>query len=127
MAARGTKPKPLALRLVTGNAGKRPLPKPDVAPAGKPKCPAQLTKDQRAVWRQFIGPCHWLTPADAPLAAVFACLYAEFLADPAGMQAARISNLRAAMASLGLDASQRARMDLAPPAPSDTVDAYFFS
>lgn len=125
MATRGTKPKPLALRLVTGNAGKRPLPKADVALAGKPKCPAQLTKDQRAIWRQFVTPCHWLTPADVPLAAVFCCLYAEFLADPAGMQAARISNLRAAMASLGLDASQRARMDLAASAPADPAARFF--
>lgn len=125
MGTRGTRPKSLALRLVTGNAGHRPLPNADIAPAGKPRCPARLTKEQRAIWRQFVTPCHWLRPADAPLAAIFACLYDEFLGNPAGMQAARISNLRAAMASLGMDVSQRARMDLAPPAPPDPTARFF--
>ena len=124
MGIRGTKPKSAALRLIQGNAGHRPLPAADIAPPGKLKCPAHLTKEQRAAWRQFIAPATWLTPADVPLAVVFACLYAEFTADPAGMQAARVSNLRGAMSSLGLDASTRARMTAPAPA-RDAADSYF--
>ena len=114
MGIRGQRPTPTALRLIQGRPIKHAAAQAEPLPDGRPKCPARLTKEQRAVWRQFITPAAWLTSADVPLAVVFVCLYAEFMANPAGTQAARVSNLRGAMASLGFDASSRARMAWPP-------------
>ena len=127
MGIRGQRPTPTALRLVKGGKRSAKMPPPMLEPSGKPECPVQLTAEQQAAWRQFVTPAGWLTAADTPLCVVFVCLYAEFLADPAGTQAARIANLRAAMASLGFDASQRARMGAmsAAPAPDPLVAEYF--
>jgi P27 family predicted phage terminase small subunit len=63
-------PKPLRLRLVTGNHGKRPLPEnqPTRRP-GRPSMPRHLTKHGRAAWRRFSGllaDTGVLTAADGP-------------------------------------------------------------
>ena len=105
-----TRPTPIELRVVRGNPGKRPIPKGTPKPGGKPRAPSTLTVEQRAVWLEFIKPAAWLSRADAAIAVVFCCLYAEFLADPATMQAAKISNMRAAASSLGFDPAARARL-----------------
>ena len=53
MAIKGRKPKPKALRILQGNAGKRPLPEnipePDVS---IPKPPNFLTKDAKKEWKR---------------------------------------------------------------------------
>lgn len=53
---RGRKPKPTALKLVTGNPGKRPLnadePRP---PAGLPGCPPHLDQKGKTLWRELAG------------------------------------------------------------------------
>ncbi len=54
MAIRGRKPKPTALKVLTGNPGQRPLnhdePQPSATP---PKCPAWLSKQAKAEWRKL--------------------------------------------------------------------------
>ena len=54
MGRRGPAPMPSALKIATGNAGKRPIrddePKPEV---GAPKCPTWLASDAKSIWRQL--------------------------------------------------------------------------
>ncbi len=56
---RGRKPMPTALRIVTGNAGKRPLntrePKPVTA---IPTCPAHLSPTAKAEWKRLARHLH---------------------------------------------------------------------
>lgn len=49
MAPRGRKPKPARLKILTGNAGRRPI-KPELEPAPGATCPADLSEGARAVW-----------------------------------------------------------------------------
>ena len=55
MGRRGPPPKPTALRILNGNAAKRPLnarePKPAV---GTPHCPEWLSEDARKVWKRLV-------------------------------------------------------------------------
>lgn len=58
---RGRKPVPTALRLVTGNPGKRPVnphePKPPIA---IPTCPAHLSPSAKAEWKRLARTLHEL-------------------------------------------------------------------
>jgi P27 family predicted phage terminase small subunit len=51
---RGRKPKPTAIKLVTGNPGRRPTP-PDEPepPVGIPKCPPHLDAEAKREWRRM--------------------------------------------------------------------------
>ncbi len=52
---RGRKPKPTALRLVTGNAGKRKINKREPKPTGgAPTCPDFLSKEAKAEWKRVV-------------------------------------------------------------------------
>jgi P27 family predicted phage terminase small subunit len=54
---RGRKPKPTALRLLSGNAGKRPLPQGEPhLEAIAPACPEWLDQDAKREWRRLVGP-----------------------------------------------------------------------
>ena len=63
----------------------------------------------------------WLHRLDRYCLAAWCCLQAEFEADPAAMQAARLSLLRLLAGDLGLTAAGRARLGfaVAPPAEPD--------
>jgi P27 family predicted phage terminase small subunit len=52
--SRGRKPKPAPLRLIEGNAGKRPIPKPVAAPADLPVAPAHLPAEAKAEWARIV-------------------------------------------------------------------------
>lgn len=58
---RGRKPVPTALRLVTGNPGKRPFnphePKPPIA---IPSCPAHLSPSAKSEWKRLARTLHQL-------------------------------------------------------------------
>jgi hypothetical protein len=124
MAIRGRKPKPTVLRLLTGNAGKRPLPPPDPLPAGSIERPDGLQGAAAALWDRFIARAWWLTWADGPKALMWCHLQAEFEADPAGMRSARITQLRALGSELGFDQAARTRMGIASPKPPSPADEY---
>ena len=124
MAVRGTRPKPTALRLVQGNAGRRPIPQGEPQPGGRPKPLTKLTGRPLVHWRNLIVPAFWLTGSDGPLAFVLVHLLAEFEANPTGMQASKVSQIRAACSSLGFDPSSRARLGTTPPV-RDAADRYF--
>lgn len=127
MAVGGAKPKPAALKVVTGNPGKRDLGEsPDVSVrAGPLEPPEDLDPRQQRIWARYIDPAWWLTEGDAPLAYVWVCLQAEFQANPADMTASRISNLRSAASEIGLGPSARARLALEGAGRDDPADEFF--
>jgi P27 family predicted phage terminase small subunit len=51
----GPAPKPTALKLIQGNAGKRPLNKREPKFAGAPTCPSWLTKQAKAEWKRVVA------------------------------------------------------------------------
>lgn len=110
MAVRGQKPKPTHLRLVEGNAGKRPVPEGEPIPKGEIQKPSKLKGKPGGLWDQFISPAFWLTSADGPKAFMWCHLQAEFERAPGKMVASRISQLRALGSELGFDPASRARL-----------------
>jgi hypothetical protein len=63
---RGTRPKPVKLKLVTGNPGKRPLNAAEPQAPALAGIPAHLDGRQRLLWTEIIeaAPAHVLTQAD---------------------------------------------------------------
>ena len=129
MATRGPKPKPAALKLVTGNPGRRevtPPAQPEIEMRDKPLVPPRkLTKAQQAKWDRFIEPAWWLTEHDVPKAHMWVCMQMEFERSPGEMTAARIAQLRVLGSELGFDPSSRARMPAGNGKKKDPADAYF--
>jgi len=82
---------------------------PDVAPAN-------LTPIQVKAWWELVRqiPCGVLTSADQATVRLCAVLWAEFLVDAAGMQTARITQLRNVMGDLGLSPAARAKLATRP-------------
>lgn len=110
MAIGGQRPKPTILRVVGGNAGKRPIPKNDPMPEGRPEKPPGIDGEAEALWNLRIERAHWLTWADTDKAAMWCILQAEFYASEGQMVAARIGQLRALGSELGFDPTARARI-----------------
>ncbi len=127
MAQRGARPKPTALKMVTGNPGKRDLPGASKVAVRKTPLepPEALTDRQADLWRRYIDPAWWLVEGDAPMAFIWVCLQAEFQEDPGGMTAARISNLRSAASEIGFGPSSRARLALEGAGQEDPTDGFF--
>lgn len=132
---KGRKPTPTVLRLVTGNAGKRPLPAPDPLPAGTVERPKKLRGAVAKLWDTYIARAFWLSWADSPKALMWCHLEAEFERAPGKMIASRIAQLRALGSELGFDQAARARMGLplrpvsalparAPAGKADVADKY---
>ena len=128
MTTRGPKPKPRILRVITGNAGHRPLPPPerpfDTAVDNVLEPPARLKKRERELWDKFIRKCAWLMPLDAPKAFMWVKLHAEFERSPGQMLVGRISQLRSLGAELGLDPASRTRLSAEAPETEDKAAKY---
>ena len=79
---RGRKPKPTSLRLVGGNAGRRPLNHAEPTPeAGIPKAPPELGEDARAEWRRTAKQLHdagILTKLDRPALIAYCDAYGRW-------------------------------------------------
>lgn len=112
MAIRGRKPKATVLRLINGNAGKRPLPPPDILPAGSVVRPEKLRGVVANLWDEYIARSWWLTWAESPKAIMWCHLQAEFQRGPKKMLSSRIAQLRALGSELGFDQAARTRMGL---------------
>lgn len=127
MAQSGARPKPTALKAVTGNPGKRDLPDSgDFSVRTEPLEPPKPLEDrQQDIWNRYINTAWWLTDGDAPLAYVWVCLQAEFQENPGQMTASRISNLRSAASEIGLGPSARARLALEGAGKTDPTDGFF--
>lgn len=119
MAARGPKPKPPALRLVTGShrtarhgkiAETKANVEQSVASFGKLAKPTYLKGKAAEAWKEFIEPAGWLDGASLPAAVAFCELWAEFRMSPVRFVAARHTQMRGYMADLGLT-DPRARGD----------------
>lgn len=121
MAVGGRKPKPAALRVVTGNPGRRAIPgvTPDPDNPGLPEVdpreddlvpPKKLTIVQQRLWDRYINSAWWLTEHDVPKAFMWCALEAEFERSPGKMVSSRIGQLRALGSELGLDPSSRTRL-----------------
>jgi P27 family predicted phage terminase small subunit len=78
----GPIPQPTALRVLRGNAAKRPLPRREPKPArGMPPCPRRLSRVERAAWRRFgklLCGMQVLTVADGPQLELLCSTYAEW-------------------------------------------------
>ncbi len=130
MALSGRKPKPPALKLVTGNPGHRPIEGTGDAAAPPvreaPLVPhRKLTKAQRALWDRFIETAWWLTDHDVPKAYAWVCLQAEYDKAPVKMVAARIAQLRVLGNELGFDPSERGRLGISSGQRKDAADEFF--
>lgn len=113
MAIRGQRPKPTLLRIVGGNAGKRPVREERAIVADDPpEKPPGMDPEPGALWDLFVKRAHWLTWADTHKAAMWCLLQAEFYASDGQMVAARIGQLRALGSELGFDPVSRDRMRL---------------
>ena len=113
---RGQKPKSSHLRLISPPTGKKRLrrqPDSGIVATGRPKKPEQLRGRSSALWDEVLRSATWLTEPDGYLLWLWVELQSEFEAEPSLMPAARISQLRLAAASLGLDPSTRARLPAA--------------
>lgn len=110
---RGRKPTPTHLKILRGNPGKRPLPKNEIQPGGDVVMPRFLKGRAAKVWGEYAPELirlKVLTSIDVHTFAIWCALTAEFERDPAGMVAAKISQMRGIAASFGMEASARARM-----------------
>jgi hypothetical protein len=128
MAQRGRKPTATVVKLVTGNPGRRPLPKGEPMPTGRLTPPTTLSGRPLALWRRYISKAWWLASPDGPKAWLWCQLQAQAENDPAAFTAAKIAQLRAIGSELGFDPGSRARLgaDKQPPGGrSDPADRFF--
>lgn len=128
MAVAGRKPKPVALKVVQGNPGRRPLPEAttDVLMRESPlEPPKKLTKAQRVLWDRFINTAWWLSDHDVPMAYMWVCLQSEHDKAPKDMIAARIAQLRALGSELGLARAARDRLGITGGKKQDPADKFF--
>jgi phage terminase small subunit len=89
-----------------------------VSVGGKPLKPAFLPVRAAEIWDEHVpamSAAGLLSRVDGRMFAVFCVLAAEFEADPAGMSAARITQMRLIAGSFGMDPTGRLRL----PALSD--------
>ena len=91
MGKRGPKPKPTNLRLLEGNPSRRPINHGEPRPTGDPVCPAHLSEDAKAVWRQIMEslPPGMISAADSPLFAVYCQTWAIHKAATEALQRER--------------------------------------
>lgn len=54
MARTGRPPKPVELKLIEGNPGKRRIAEPPKAPPSKPRCPSWLSTYAKTEWRRVV-------------------------------------------------------------------------
>ncbi len=119
MAARGVKPKPAKLRLVTGtNNVTRHGPEAEVRKRSESAAkafggivrPAYLKGQAAWAWKRFIEPAFWLDAAREAAAIAFCELWREFREAPQRFPSSKHGQMRAYMAELGLT-DERNRSD----------------
>ncbi len=124
------KRKPTALKIVTGNPGKRPLPENEPDPQGEVKKPPFVKGKAVRLWKlrapelERLGV---LRSVDVEMFGVWCCLMAEFAESPRSFNAARLTQMRALATSFGIDPSARARMGTVPMGKKKDGAEEFFS
>lgn len=79
---RGRKPRPLELRVIEGNPGKRPLPAPVAVPPGLPDPPPHLDDAAVAEWIRIVadlGVAGLITRPDRAALAAYCCAYSRWI------------------------------------------------
>ena len=109
---RGRKPTPTAVKLATGNPGKRRLNAAEPKPTGDIERPKGMEPAVAKLWDTFIARAFWLRWPDGPKAFMWCSLQAEFEANPSAMNSARIAQLRALGSELGMDPAARSRLSV---------------
>lgn len=125
---RGDRPKPTALKILTGNPGKRPLPVDEPMPTGKAVMPKWLRKGAVVVWQEtapILEPLGLLTDMDVELFAQWCTLAAEFRKSPGKMVAGKMARMDAIAQRFGLDPASRARVKVSGQAKKDPADEFF--
>ena len=121
MAIAGRKPTADVIRITQGRKPKNPgAPQPN----SRPKPPVPMEGRPAALWRRYVAKAWWLTDFDSPKAWLWCHLTAEAEANPTGLLAAKVSQLRSLGSELGMDPASRARFG-APPPPADELDHFF--
>jgi phage terminase small subunit len=115
---RGTKPKPVELRIIEGNKSRRPLPDRAPTATGSPAKPKWLRGTGARLWAEYAPLLPWLGRVDSETLAAWCALSAEFQRNPENMNAARISQMRVLAAELGMTPSARTRL-IAPHEPKE--------
>lgn len=134
MAVRGQKPKPTHLRLLSGNAGKRPVnaQEPIYAPCTT-QPPDWLPEGARAHWERLasmLAQAGVLKESDRDLLATYCCLFAEYVETVRAGERASMSivgQLRQLMGELGLTPSARARIVAEPDSNHAQEKSRFFA
>lgn len=114
---RGRKPKSAAVKRVTGNPGKRRIPK-EVIVDGAPVKPRWLTGRGAEIWKELLGIAYWLTRADSYVMAAW-CDREAHHENPRNRAKWKAADRRehTSMASeLGLTSSGRTRLAVKDPA-----------
>lgn len=152
---RGRKPKPTALKVVTGNPGRRPLnPHEPEAPTGLPECPGHLSNAAREEWERIAETLHrmgLLSEIDRAALAAYCAAWGRWVEaeenlarTPAliktpsghvrqspwiGIANRQLEIMAKFMAELGLTPSARSRVTAGapavPPPASNTASKYF--
>jgi hypothetical protein len=125
---RGRKPKPVALRLIQGNPGRRPLPIDEGPQAIGALVKPALTGRASEIWDATVKSAPWLTAADQIMVVIFCHLSAQLESDPE-LKTSRIATLKGVASDLGLSPSGRFRMgkkyrDDDQYDPNDPVEAF---
>ena len=118
MAQRGAKPKPQALRVLNGNAGKRPINylEPDTGEMDLSP-PTHLSAEALAHWKRtapMLSKAGVLKASDFDLLAVYCETYAAHVAAvrDGGAPMSMVGQLRQLMGELGMTPSARARIQV---------------
>lgn len=134
MTTRGQRPKPTALKLITGNPGKRPInaQEPQYPPCAT-DVPEWLGDAAQAHWRRLapmLSRSGVLKESDRDLLATYCATFAEYVeaVRGGGASMAMVGQLRQLMGELGLTPSARARIvaDKLPETP-DGKERFFYS
>ena len=126
------KPKSTALKLLTGNPGKRPLPENEPQPEGEVVCPEFVAEDPEAkkIWDYYAPMLEAqgvLTSWDVHMFGAWCCLAAEFEIHPARFNSAKLAQMRGLAAAFGLDGPKsRAQMSVGDgKKEEDPAEKYF--
>lgn len=152
MGLRGPVPKSKSVRKLTGNAGRRPLPKKSKAMAGEVKleCPSWVSKEAKEFWTMIVPALQadrTVTERDWPALVNLCQAWAEFqkatktlekegriypghngmmcMHPAVKMQSAAMKTVNAFMEKFGLQPTTRSRLPNAPETSSlDQIDSY---
>ncbi len=75
---KGRKPTPVAVKLLKGNPGKRPLKDVPQAKGELPECPLWFDDIARGEWERLAGDIPWVRGADASMFEVYCVAYSQW-------------------------------------------------